>query len=290
MPRSATTLVETATPSISPFGILSSAVTVIEDNTDDWIGGITYDTPDAQTAAENESVLGVSTRQTVSTVTNPKATAKKFYYPFAVRSEVFTSTMGSDPEDVKQTALAALDIVTQKSIEIEFWDGGIAKTLTSQNDNRYLAHASAVDMTPVPGTGVKVGYGLALLEAALGNATIGSAGVIHAPRAVASALAPRLCEDEKGLRTSLGNGLVAGTGYTRRGPSGALASGSNYWLYATGPVTVRLGAKKIIPEKLSQAVDISQNNFAYYADRPAAVTWSTTNLYAVLVDLSLDYA
>ena len=290
MPRHATTLVDTAEPSISPFGILSSAADVVEDSSNHWEGGFTYETADGQVSAENTTVLGSTAHNTVEVVANPEGDAFKFYYPFSVRTAALSSTFATKPSDLESTAKKALDIITQKAIEFEFWDGGVAKLLESENDNRYLAHSSAVDVTPTPGTAVKPRYGLALLESALGNATIGSAGVIHAPRVAASVLAPSLCKDGDGLKTDLGNGLVAGTGYTRRGPNGVLATGNLVWLYATGPVTVRLGATKIIPEKLNQAVDISQNNIAYYADRPAAVTWSTSNLYAVLVDLSLDYA
>lgn len=285
--RNSSTLVETALPEVSPFGILSSATTVFKDSSVHWIGGATYETPDANVSVENISILGVATQQSVSVVTSPGKDNFRFYYPFSVETTLKSSTMGNDPKDIEKSAKSALDVVTPKALERELWEGGIAKTLTATNSNRYLAHATAVDMTPTPGTGVKVHYGLGLLEEAIGNATIGSVGVIHAPPSVVSALG--IEGDKKGLATNLGTGVVAGSGYTRMGPSGALATGSLRWIYATGPVSVRLGAINITPEKLNQAVDISQNNITYFVDRPAAVTWSTSNLYAVLVDLALDY-
>lgn len=287
MARSVTTLVETAQPVIAPFGILSSATTVVEGSDDSWISGLTHEVPDARVSARNVTILGSDNENSVTAVSSPVKDNYRFYYPFDVQTSIEVSTMGSDPAHVLKSAKSALDVVAQKTIEFEFWEGGIAKTLTDPSDNRYLANSSAIDMTPTPGTGVKVHYGLALLEEALGTGTIGSTGVIHAPRSVASALRVR---PEKGtLCTSLGTSVVAGTGYTRRGPSGALAPANQAWMYATGPVTVRLGQVTVIPEKLSQAVDTSINNIKYYVDRPASVTWSTTNLYAVLVDLTLDY-
>lgn len=288
--RSATTLVETAQPELAPFGILSSAVTVHKDSTEHWIGGITYETPDANVSVRNISILGATTQKAVTAVNSPKQDNFRFYYPFSVEATIKTSTMGNDPEKVKESAREALDIVASKAISKEFWDGDIAKLLESTNANRYLAHSSATDVTPTPGTGVKVRQGLGLLVEALGKGSIGSKGVVHAPPSVVEALSSSLIEKDGGLFTKTGHGVVSGVGYSRRGPSGALATGNLAWMYATGPVTVHLGAITITPEKLNQAADIQQNNIQYFVDRPASVTWSTSNLYAVLVDLSLDYS
>jgi len=152
----------------------------------------------------------------------------------------------------------------------------------------YLASSQSVDVTPTPGTAVKVRYGLALLEQAIASSPIGAQGVIHAPRDVATAL--RLHKDGTTLRTNLDTPVVAGVGYSKKGPSGADAPAGKAWMYATGPVSVRLGPTIITPAKLNQAVDIRINNIEYFVDRSAAVTWSTTDSYAVLVDLTLDYA
>lgn len=288
--RRATTLVETAQPELAPFGILSSAVTVHKDSNEHWIGGLTYETPDANVSARNISILGTTSQQAVTAVNSPKQDNFRFYYPFAVEATIKTSTMGNDPEKVLASAREALDIVASKAIEKEFWDGDIAQQLTADNSNRYLAQSDAVDVTPTPGTGVKVRQGLGLLVEALGQGSIGSKGVLHAPPSVIEALSPVLIEKDGGLFTKTGHGVVNGVGYSRRGPSGALATGSLAWMYATGPVTVHLGPITVTPEKLNQATDISQNNIQYFVDRPASVTWSTSNLYAVLVDLALDYS
>jgi hypothetical protein len=288
MVRPTTTLIETTGPEASPFGILSPATTVVERHDDYWISSFDYEIADAQVKVDNAVILGASTpSEIVSIVPNTGHTYGK-YYPFDIEAEVEHSTLGTTPEEIEAKAKKALDIVSQKAIETEFWNGGIAKLLTESNDNRYLASTNSVDVTPTPGTAVKPRYGLALLEGALGNATIGSIGTIHAPRAVAGVL--KLEQDNSTLFTKLGNTVVAGTGYSKIGPTGVAAGANQYWLYATGPVTVLLGDMVITPEKVSQAIDTRVNTIKYYVDRPAAVTWSTSNVYAVLVDLTLDYA
>jgi hypothetical protein len=296
MARSLTTLVETSQPVVSPFGILSPAVEVVEDHSEypEWISGYTYETPDGQTSAYLTSVLGTTNEETVIDINDPLDPVFRFYYPFGIRTKTLSSTFGTTPDKIRETAKNALDVVTQKSIEREFWMGTIAKNLTDTNDNRYLAQSGATDVTPTKGTAVKPHYGLALLEEALGNATIGSAGTIHGPISTASALKRVLHVDttdgNKTLITPNGNTMVSGTGYTRVGPDGTTAPANQAWMYATGPVTVFLSDIFIVPEKQSQAVDTLQNNIAYYGERYAGVTWSTANLYAVLVDLTADYA
>jgi hypothetical protein len=237
----------------------------------------------------NGSIFGASTAQTVTVINNTDDKERfKTYYPFDIRASMKVSTFGTNPAELEASAKMALDMVTQKAIEIEFWNGDVAKLLTSDNDNRYLASTRTVDVTPQPGTAVKVWYGLALLEQAIADAPIGANGVIHAPRDVATTL--RLENDGNVLKTVLGTPFVAGTGYSKRGPSGALAPAGKAWMYATGPVSVRLGPLTIVPDKLNQAVNTRINDIEYFVDRPAAVTWSTTDSYAVLVDLTLDYA
>lgn len=288
MLRPLTDLIETTGPMASPFGILSPAVTVVTDSSDTWIDRFTYEIPDAAASAYNRIISGGDNTVT-DTVT--EANAKNpftLYYPFDVEATFKASTFGTTPEWIKLQAEAALDVVTQKAVEHEFWTGTLAKQLTvDDHNNRWLASSAAVDVTPTPGTGLRPRHAQALLEEALGEATLGSAGTLHAPRSVASVL--HLQTRDKTLVTKLGNTVVAGSGYSHTGPDGSAATGQLRWMYATGPVTVLLGPATVNPGKTVQAVDTRQNTVEWYANRPAAVVWSTTNLYAVLVDLSLDY-
>jgi hypothetical protein len=289
MARSNTTLVPTAGLEVAPFGILSPATTTYHESDSFWTSGLTYENLDAGVVVVNGSIMGVSPAESVTVIDNSASKELfKTYYPFDVKASVKVSTMGTNPADIEASAKRALDIVTQKAVEAEFWNGDVAKLLTTDNDNRYLASAQSVDVTPTPGTAVKTRYGLALLEQAISNSPAGAMGLIHAPRDVASTLL--LDKDGTTLRTSLGTPVVAGVGYSKKGPTGAVAGTGKAWMYATGPVSVRLGPTIVTPGNLNQAIDIRINNVEYFVDRSAAVTWSTTTSYAVLVDLTLDYA
>jgi len=289
MARSNTTLVPTAGLEVAPFGILSPATTTYNESDSFWTSGITYEAMDAGLVVINSTIMGASAAGSVTVADN--TASKEFYktyYPFDVKASVKVSTMGTNPNDIEASAKRALDIVTQKAVEAEFWNGDVAKLLTSDNDNRFLASTQSVDVTPTPGTAVKVRYGLALLEQAIAGTPVGAQGLIHAPRDVASAL--RLDSDSNTLRTELGTPVVAGVGYSKKGPTGSVAAAGKAWMYATGPVSVRLGPTIVTPDKLNQAVDTRINTIEYFAERPVAITWSTTQSYAVLVDLTLDYA
>lgn len=284
-------IIRTRPVSISEYGILSDAVEVIEDNGFDWEGGFIYDTIDGSVVSVNAPISGMATNNNVTVVANENQPTYRFYYPFDVKTTIQASTMGTRPADLLVDATRALDVVLQKNIEREFWTGGIASQLTAPIPNRYLAQTGSVNVTPGGSTtvGVKTKHGVALLERALGDATIGSKGVIHATRDVASVL-ENVSNKTGVLTTQLGNFVVAGSGYTGTGPGNTAVTEHLRWMYATGPVTVRVGKVNVVPEEVGQAIDISTNTIKYFVDRPAAITWATTKLYAVLVDLSLDLA
>lgn len=286
MVRSNTTLVETTGPKQAPYGILSPATTVKE-LSDEATAGFSYVISDAGLVVENGPIFGTSEK---SKIVDNSSNKQNFgmYYPFNIEASISASTMGTRPEDLLESARTAIEAVAQKAIESEFWLGSVAKGLTRENDNRYLSEEAALDVTPTKGSAVKVRYGQALLEEALGEAPLGAVGTIHAPKLIASVM--QTSDVNGALKTNLGTHVVAGSGYSHIGPDGVLAPTGEAWMYATGPVTVHLGDINITPEKLNQAVDSSNNVITYYVDRAAAVTWSTTHLYAVLVDLTLDYA
>lgn len=289
MARSNTTLVPTAGLEVAPFGILSPATTTFNENDSFWTSGFTFEASDAGVKVANGTIFGLTPAESVVIIDNTDSKERfKSYLPFDIQASIKVSTFGTTPAEIEASAKKALDVVTQKAIEIEFWNGDVAQLLTSDNDNRFLASAQSVDVTPTPGTAVKVRYGLALLEQAIAESPTGAQGLIHVTRDVATAL--RLEADGTTLRTDLATPVVAGVGYSKKGPTGAVAPAGKAWMYATGPLSVRLGPTTITPSKLNQAVNVSINEIEYFADRPAAVTWATSDSYAVLVDLALDYA
>lgn len=289
MARSNTTLLPTAGLEQSPFGILSPATTTTHQSEDYFTSGYTYEVVDAGVKIANGIMFGAAQTPPTTVIDNTDSTERfKTYYPFDIQATIRVSTFGTTPDEIKASALRALDLVTQKAIEIEFWNGNVAQALTLDNDNRYLAGSQTIDLTPTAGTGIKPRFGLAVLEQAIANAPLGAQGTIHVPRDVASAL--KVKADGKTLRTNLDTPVVAGVGYSRKGPGGTDAPAGHAWMYATGPVTVQLGSVKIVPEKTNQSVNTRINEIEYYVDRPAGVTWSTSDSFAVLIDLSLDYA
>lgn len=278
--------VDIETPVMAKYGALSPASTTIDlEQPSDFI----YRIADAGASVENAIILGGSSPTgSVQVVKNNNHKLSLRYFPFNIQTTISVSTMGNDPEEVKEAAKDALDIVVQKSVEKELWEGGIAKLLADSTGNRNFAGSLAVDVTPTAGTGIKPRYAQAVLEGALGESTIGYQGVIHAPRIVASTL--KLKPKDDTLFTNLGTKVIAGVGYSSIGPTGATAPAGSAWMYATGPVTILLGEIEVVPEKLNQAIDTAVNQISYFVDRPAAILWSTSDLFAVLVDLTLDYA
>lgn len=275
-----------------PYGLLSAATEVVYTD-DTWENGISFATDICNIAV---TIKDLCNPDVISTVVSPVSGASACYndyYPFFVEATMTRSTLGFDVARAELTLAAMLELATVKGVEREFWTGAQAKAHNVSEPgnvypNRYLANTDALDITPIPGTPVKVRYALALLEGALANCSMGSKGVIHADRTVASLLNGH---DEDGvLTTSLGNKIVAGVGYTGSSPTGAAPSGSVRWMYATGPVAVVLGDPYTTPEDMRQAVNSSVNTVSFTMGRAAAATWDGCCHYAVLVDLSLDYA
>lgn len=278
---------DTAPVEPAPYGLLSPATTVITSDEAHWQAGFEHLTTDFV------RVLNVGAEgTTVSAIVVPgSGDFSREYIPFHVKVSFRASTIGNTPEEIRDIVESILDAATQKAVEREFWTGEIAKQMVAKDPdhpNKYLASPEAEIVNPAVGTPVKTRYGLALLEQAIGDCGIGERGVIHATRGVASALGIKGSDGR--IETPIGNYLVAGTGYTGSGPNGEEPTGDQAWLYATGPVTVRLGKSELFQETIHEAVNTRTNEIEYTGYRTAAVTWSNNCHHTVLVDLASDYA
>lgn len=287
LPRVPVTDVTVAVP--APFGILSPAATVIEDSSPHWTAGFEYESLDCGTTVRISSICTAATG--VTQIAGDPDDRWRSYHPFVIETSFECTTFGG--LDYEEYARKRLEACQQKSIEREFWTGELAKQEDAANGadawpNRYLASTNATDVTPTAGTPVKPKYGLALLEQALADCGCGVLGTIHTTRGTASALG--LAGADATLMTTLGNRVIAGSGYTGTGPNGSAPAGTAAWMYATGPLTVRLGSVNATPDTRAQSVNTSNNSVKVYADRAAAVTWDTCCHFAVLVDLALDYS
>lgn len=289
-------IVDTTRAEPAQFGLLSSATTLIEDSNPHWIDEFDYATLDCVADVTLSSICNTAT--VVTAVERGNDSLSRTYVPFEVITSFQCSTMGLTPGDIEKIARDSAEACLQKALEFEFWTGSLAKEAAEDGSwdagtrgvfpNRFLASPDARNVTPTPGTGVKSKHGLALLEQALADCGCGSKGTIHATRGVASALGIK--GKDNVLVTNLGNLVVAGVGYSGTGPDGTPAPAGSAWMYATGPITVRVGEVSVVQDKVSQSIDIKNNTAKYIVSQPAAITWNSCCHAAVLVDLSLDYS
>lgn len=219
----------------------------------------------------------------------------QYYVPFYIDAEIFDSTFSLPGEDRFAQVVKALDCVTQKALEREFWEGVAAQEETDAAANMYLRKEAAATI-PVSGA-KKPENALMILEQAIASSPLGESGVIHMTRDVASILGSRLIykkgdtENSGRAMTRLGTDVIIGSGYTGNGPIGdtnAAASATNKWIYATSKVDVHLGKVEIVNENLAQGADVTINNMRIKAFRPAAAYADPSMLYAMRVTLPND--
>jgi hypothetical protein len=192
--------------------------------------------------------------------------------PWWLEVEDPQSTFSFREEDEEARVRRILEAYTSKLLEREFWTGEIK---TADNlPNRVLARTiaggdiltGATDVTPgtVPTT---VQAAVATLMKALGDASMGD-GMIHAPKH----LGLRVPDAWRNTQTyeDYGFVVVTGAGYPGTGPAG---TGTN-WMYATGPVNVRLGDIEVIPGELRESINTSSNTVYYRARRIGAVDFA----------------
>lgn len=288
MRRPTSPIQKTILPELAPFGIMSPAVEYIYDRKESWLNGYTYETPDARIVVSVGDMVYYDKGTPNLVVENPEEDLYREVKPFNVRIEMVASSFALDYDDMDDTIKSVLKPALQKAIEREFWNGIVASTITEADENgvqqpinRWLDNGQAVPVTLVGATGpLKTKVAIALMEQALAESTIGSRGTMHMPRAVAP-FAGLEDTDEKTLYTKLKTPVVAGTGYQLD------AGTSTAWIFGTGPVTVRQG-KPVIQGDERESFDRKTNTYNLVFNVPVAVTWSTSELQAVQVDLSLE--
>jgi hypothetical protein len=221
------------------------------------------------------------------------------YAPFVVEVPYTCSTWGFLENDYEGRALRQLEAGLSKAIEREFWTGeknpaNMNLTFWTPNDDAHVLNPGGA-ASP---TAVDPATALVLLEAALGDCYGGTAGMLHAPTAVAERWAAFYFIDadeefeDRMLRTrSREDIVVVGAGYPGTGPFGQPdpAPGTQ-WAFATGMVDVRLGEPMIYPETFAEALDRATNTVTFRGEQVAAANWDGCCSFAVLVDLSLTPA
>lgn len=213
--------------------------------------------------------------------------------PFFVEATEDVSTFGFLGLDRVARIKRQIEGGTQKAIEQELWDGAVRKG--ESHDNVALSDASATILGS--GTAYSPRRALAILEHGIAEASqFGEQGIIHMTRDVAALLSSNsnMLFHDKGkdhLQTFGGTPVVVGNGYSGTGPDGATgasASISNKWIYATGTVRTYVGDVDVVNDNLAQAYDVSgnANDMRLKAIRPVAVYFDTSIHLAVRVDLT----
>lgn len=216
--------------------------------------------------------------------------------PFGILARDECSAVGLNVEDRRARVIRQLELVTQKSVEAEFWRGGYRAAWEAEqvslnpewvnDDTAYLASANT---TTLEATAQSPKVALALLEQGLADCGPGYQGVIHMSPLVASMFGGLLDTDTDGeLRTTSGHRIAVGSGYDGSGPGGvAPVDKFTHWMYATGPMFVVLGSKELITVNEQQAINAQTNQMTYVAERPAAVYSDGCCQLAVQADIRL---
>ncbi len=121
---------------------------------------------------------------------------------------------------------------------------------------------------------------LSYLENAI--AATGREGLIHATPAIITQLNTDTFLNPEQLITTNGNYVVSGDGYVNATANGLTVGAGQDWMFASGPVQVRISPLAIT--SLSESLDRSDNTITFRAERWVLVTWDTSLQAAVKVD------
>ena len=279
-------------PAIVPsaFGLLAVVKPENSAEEDQWVRGFSQEWETTLYSATNWDDTDSTDGEVVAAGTPTYYTEIK---PFFIEAEELRSTLGFMGLDRVARLKRQLEGVTQHAMEVELWDGAIRKG--ESHANLALSDASATILNS--GTALSPKRALALLEHQIGLASDGGEqGIIHLTRDVAALLSSNSNmlfhdKDKEHLQTMGGTPVIVGSGYTGTGPdgaTGATATDTNKWIYATGTVRTYLGKVDVVNDNLSQAYDVSgnQNDMRLKAIRPAAAYFDTSIHLAVRVDLT----
>ena len=282
MNRPTSQRLEVAKPVQSPYGLLSPAVKVIEIDNDWWLSGAIHELYDGGVSYSVVADQGFDPDDVIREMVVEDLGEPRFVHivPVTVEARIRTSTIGVDLDDLKQKAEDAIELVQQKAIETAFLEylGSGFRSLAGENET---VNSVQVSSPPVPPR-----YAQALLEGAVADNTVGYQATLHFPRLASSNL--RVWDVDGVLTTRNGSQIIAGSGYSIKGPDGSDLPETQRAAYATGPVTVVLGETVLLPDDVSQVVDTKNNTAELFAQRPAMVAFSTKDVFSVLVDTTLD--
>jgi hypothetical protein len=251
---------------VAPPHSLLKTPGVVKDGPDRWLNGVNIIGYPEETPLLWEPCSEGTFREKDEGGDRPQATFDAFvaYLP------VTCSTFGAF--DLAEQAEAVLEATVSMAAE-EALVAGI-----TGSSNPYFGDAN---LTVLGGAAVSAATALAYLENAIG--ATGRGGMIHAPPAIVSVL--DLNKNGERLVTANGTPIISGDGYIGSDPdnAGSPAAGQDY-MYATGPVEVRLGA--VAMTDMAETLDRSDNSVTFRAERYVLATWDTALQVGALVDWS----
>jgi hypothetical protein len=251
-----------------------------------WTRGFSY-WPESGRAVLTRAPNDVSTTMTPDLTKNLPVVQVQ---PWLAVAELDASTFGNPAIDYVGRATRRLEAATPAAIEQEFWDGTLAQA--NLWPNFYLRKAAGcTDVTPVVGTPVSVNEGLALLQEALADTSVGlgGQGMIHTSlRTIPNYLYLRSVG--KLLLDLVGNIVIPGVGYSGGGPIGATTPTGSSWLFGTDLIMTRVAQDiKVVPDSMAEAVDRGEggnpNLVTFRAQRTVCAYGDSFRHFAVLVTI-----
>jgi hypothetical protein len=258
-----------AVPASAPrSGLVRSAITPNNDD-DRWMNGVVWRSERCPSATTYDPCS-----DTIPAEVGPGPGGLNYYLPVALRTTDECSTRSSDLSDLPGRARRTLEGVTSYWTARELWTGerSAANPYDTPEDggpvsNRRLAQVAGV--TVVAGVHQpKHGLG-ALEEAARGED--GSQGMdvwIHVPLELLPLLEGAIVREGDMWFTQSGARVVFDAGYPGTAPDGTETAGQRF-IYATGPVTVRLGpinASEIVRRENNRVEVVAERMIAAYFD------------------------
>lgn len=256
-------------PEPPPFSLVQTPGVLVNDPGDRWINGVyVYAYPtDVPSTWEPCSTGTFRTKPEGTEVPRPR------FDSFGIVLAITCSAgYAGDWETFSRRAEIALEASQSFAVE-EALSQGVALSINPfLGDSNVDVLAGGAAQTPT--------VGLAYLEEAIG--LTGRRGMIHATPPVVSTWEAFLDRDI--LMTTNGNRVVSGGGYIGAEANGAPAAAGQSWVFATGPVEVRLSPMTLIGDDINGTLDTTTNELTFRAEKYALATWDTALQAAVLID------
>lgn len=256
-------------PVAPPHGLLTIPG-VLRDDGDRWLNGVNIDSYPCNVPTLWDPCSTGTYRAKEDVVEMPRPR----FDSFAIIQSLVCSSLGiGDPVAFTEKAETVLNATQSFGVEEAISQGVAGST------NPFLGD---VNVTVLGGGAVTPAVGLAWLENAIG--ATGRMGMIHAPPAVVVAWEAGLSQDAPDgvLRTMNGTPVASGGGYIGADANGVSAGAGQSWVFASGPVEVRLASVAVQP--IRETLDRTDNSVVVRAERYALAVWDGCLQVAVLID------